>query len=108
MKETNRKKEKMKKLTKKQKEEKTWKFITKYMKRFDALMNDASKECEKIKVGCSVHALSSQIVHHIAGNMTNYYGSTERLRDTFQCALDTEVNHRYIQAKEERENATLN
>ena len=98
----------MKKLTKKQKEEKTWKFITKYMKRFDALMNDASKECEKIKVGCSVHALSSQIVKHIATNMADYYGTTEKVKDTFQRALEEEANHRYIHAKMDKEEAQLN
>ena len=39
--------------------------------------------------------------------MADYYGTTEKVRDTFQTALDEEVNHRYIHAKAEREEATI-
>jgi len=111
MKETNRKKEKMKKLTKKQtkkiKDQILIDFIDRHMSKFDRLMNNASKELGTLGLKCSIHALSSQIVKHIATNMADYYGTTEKVRDTFQTALDEEVNHRYIHAKAERENATI-
>ena len=111
MKETNRKK-KMKKLTKKQtkkiRDQIIIDFIDRHMSKFDRLMNKASKELGTMGLECSVHALSSQIVKHIAGNMADYYGTTEKVRDTFQTALDEEVNHRYIHAKAEREEAHLN
>ena len=111
MKATNRKKETMKKLTKKQtkkiRDQILTDFIDRHMSKFDRLMNKASKELETMGLGCSVHALSSQMVKHIATNMADYYGTTEKVRDTFQRALDEEVNHRYIHAKAERENATI-
>ena len=111
MKATKRKKETMKKLTKRQtkkiKDQILIDFIDRHMSKFDKLMNKASKELETMGLGCSIHALSSQIVKHIATNMADYYGTTEKVKDTFQRALDEEVNHRYIHAKAEREEATI-
>ena len=107
----NRKKKVMKKLTKKQikkiKDQILIDFIDKHMSKFDRLMNKASKELETMGLRCSVHALSSQIVKHIATNMADYYGTTEKVKDTFQRALDEEVNHRYIHAKMDKEEAQL-
>ena len=104
-------KKKMKKLTKKQtkkiKDQIIIDFIDRHMSKFDRLMIKASKELSTMGLGCSVHALSSQIVKHIAGNMADYYGTTEKVKDTFQRALDEEVNYRYIEAKAEREEATI-
>ena len=101
----------MKKLTKKQtkkiRDQILVDFIDRHMSKFDRLMNKASKELSTMGLKCSIHALSSQMVKHIATNMTDYYGTTEKVRDTFQTALDEEVNHRYIHAKAERENATI-
>ena len=111
MKATNRKKETMKKLTKRQTkkimDQIIIDFIDRHMSKFDRLMNKASKELETMGLGCSVHALSSQIVKHIAGNMADYYGTTEKVRDTFQRALEEEANHRYIHAKMDREEANI-
>ena len=102
----------MKKLTKKQtkkiKDQIIIDFIDRHMSKFDRLMNKASKELKTIGLGCSVHALSSQIVKHIATKMADYYGTTEKVKETFQRALYEEVNHRYIHAKAEREEAYLN
>ena len=101
----------MKKLTKKQtkkiKDQIIIDFIDRHMSKFDRLMNKASKELGTLGMGCSIHALSSQMVKHIATNMTDYYGTTEKVKDTFQRALDEEVNHRYIHAKVEREEAYI-
>ena len=101
----------MKKLTKKQtkkiKDQIIIDFIDRHMSKFDRLMNKASKELESLGMGCSIHALSSQMVKHIATNMTDYYGTTEKVKDTFQTALEEEVNHRYIHAKAEREEAYI-
>ena len=101
----------MQKLTKKQtkkiKDQILIDFIDRHMSKFDRLMNNASKELGTLGLKCSIHALSSQIVKHIATNMADYYGTTEKVRDTFQTALDEEVNHRYIHAKAEREEATI-
>ena len=106
----------MKKLTKKQtkkiKDQIIIDFIDRHMSKFDKLMNNATKELETIRrttsIGCSIHALSSQIVKHIATNMADYYGTTEKVKDTFQRALEEEANHRYIHAKMDREEAQLN
>ena len=101
----------MQKLTKKQtkkiRDQILVDFIDRHMSKFDRLMNKASKELESLGMGCSIHALSSQMVKHIATNMTDYYGTTEKVKDTFQTALDEEVNHRYIHAKAEREEAYI-
>ncbi len=101
------KKEMKKRQTKKIKDQIIIDFIDRHMSKFDRLMNKASKELETMGLECSVHALSSQIVKHIAGNMADYYGTTEKVKDTFQRALEEEVNHRYIHAKAEREEATI-
>ena len=104
-------KKKMQKLTKKQtkkiKDQIIIDFLDRHMSKFDRLMNNASKELGTLGLKCSIHALSSQIVKHIATNMADYYGTTEKVKDTFQTALDEEVNHRYIHAKAEREEATI-
>ena len=104
-------KKQMQKLTKKQtkkiKDQIIIDFIDRHMSKFDRLMNNATKELKKLDVGCSIHALSSQIVKHIATNMADYYGTTEKVRDTFQRALEEEANHRYIHAKMDREEATI-
>ena len=101
----------MKKLTKKQtkkiKDQIIIDFIDRHMSKFDRLMNKASKELESLGMGCSIHALSSQMVKHIATNMTDYYGTTEKVKDTFQTALEEETSHRYIRAKAEREEAYI-
>ena len=72
----------MQKLTKKQtkkiRDQILVDFIDRHMSKFDRLMNKASKELESLGMGCSIHALSSQMVKHIATNMTDYYGTTER------------------------------
>ena len=104
-------KKKMKKLTKRQtkkiKDQIIIDFIDRHMSKFDRLMNKASKELETMGLGCSIHALSSQIVKHIATNMADYYGTTEKVKDTFQRALEEEANHRYIHAKMDREEANI-
>ena len=101
----------MKKLTKKQtkkiRDQILVDFIDKHMSKFDRLMNQASKELSTMGLKCSIHALSSQMVKHIATNMTDYYGTTEKVRDTFQTALEEEASHRYIRAKAEREEAYI-
>ena len=111
MKETNRKKKTMQKLTKKQtkkiRDQIIIDFLDRHMSKFDRLMNNASKELGTLGLKCSIHALSSQIVKHIAENMADYYGTTEKVKDTFQRALEEEANHRYIHAKSEREGAQL-
>ena len=40
-------------------------------------------------------------------NNVLYYGTTDKIRETMQELLNDEVNHRYMQAKEERERAQL-
>ncbi len=105
MKERNKHMKKRK--TKKIKDQIIIDFLDRHMSKFDRLMNNASKELGTLGLKCSIHALSSQIVKHIATNMADYYGTTEKVKDTFQTALDEEVNHRYIHAKAEREEAQL-
>ena len=101
----------MKKLTKKQtkkiRDQILTDFIDRHMSKFDRLMNTASKELGTMGLKCSIHALSSQMVKHIATNMADYYGTTEKVKETFQTALEEEVNHRYIHAKAEREEAYI-
>ena len=101
----------MQKLTKKQtkkiRDQILVDFIDRHMSKFDRLMNTASKELKTMGLKCSIHALSSQMVKHIATNMTDYYGTTEKVRDTFQTALEEEASHRYIRAKAEREEAYI-
>ena len=97
----------MKKQTKKIRDQILVDFIDRHMSKFDRLMNKASKELKTMGLKCSIHALSSQMVKHIATNMADYYGTTEKVKETFQRALDEEVNHRYIHAKAEREEAYI-
>ena len=97
----------MKKQTKKIRDQILVDFIDRHMSKFDRLMNKASKELSTMGLKCSIHALSSQMVKHIATNMADYYGTTEKVKETFQRALDEEVNHRYIHAKAEREEAYI-
>ena len=105
MKERNKNMKKRK--TKKIKDQIIIDFIDRHMSKFDRLMNKASKELKSLGMGCSIHALSSQMVKHIATNMADYYGTTEKVRDTFQSALEEEASHRYIRAKAEREEAYI-
>lgn len=86
---------------------KTSKFMLKYLDRFDDLINQASRERDKENFDFSIHALTAAMMRHIVMNNVSYYGTTDKIRKTMQDLLDDEVNHRYIQAKEERERAVL-
>ena len=96
----------MKKKTKK--EENTYKFIMKYMDKFDLLIKQAQKEKDRGDFDFSIHALTAAIMRHIVMNNVAYYNTTDKIRETMQQLLDDEVNSRYIEAKEERERARLN
>ena len=96
----------MKKKTKK--DDKTYKFITKYMDKFDLLIKQAQKEKDKEDFDFSIHALTAAIMRHIVMNNVMYYNTTDKIRETMQEILDDEINARYIEAKEERERARLN
>ena len=93
---------------KSKKNDKTYKFIMKYMDKFDLLINQAQKEKEKGNFDFSIHALTAAIMRHIVMNNVAYYNTTDKIRETMQQLLDDEANARYIQAKEERERAQLN
>ena len=93
---------------KSKKNDKTYKFIMKYMSKFDLLINQAQKEKDKGNFDFSIHALTAAIMRHIVMNNVSYYGTTDKIRETKQQLLDDEVNARYIEAKEERERARLN
>ena len=93
---------------KSKKNDKTYKFIMKYMSKFDLLINQAQKEKDKGDFDFSIHALTAAIMRHIVMNNVSYYGTTDKIRETMQQLLDDEVNARYIEAKEERERARLN
>ena len=93
---------------KSKKNDKTYKFIMKYMSKFDLLINQAQKEKDKGDFDFSIHALTAAIMRHIVMNNVSYYGTTDKIRETMQQLLDDEANARYIQAKEERERARLN
>ena len=93
---------------KSKKNDKTYKFIMKYMDKFDLLINQAQKEKDKGNFDFSIHALTSAIMRQIVMNNVMYYGTTDKIREAMQSLLDDEVNHRYIKAKEERERAKLN
>ena len=93
---------------KSKKDDKTYKFIMKYMDKFDLLINQAQKEKDKGDFDFSIHALTAAIMRHIVMNNVQYYNTTDKIRETMQQLLDDEANHRYIQAKEERERARLN
>ena len=94
-----------KKTTKKQ--DKTYKFMIKYMDKFDRLIKQAQKEKDKGDFDFSIHAVTAAIMRQIVMNNVSYYGTTDKIRETMQQLLDDEVNSRYIQAKEERERAQL-
>ena len=96
----------MKKKTKK--EDNTYKFIMKYMDKFDLLIKQAQREKDKGDFDFSIHALTAAIMRHIVMNNVAYYNTTDKIRETMQQLLDDEVNARYIEAKEERERARLN
>ena len=96
----------MKKKTKK--ENNTYKFIMKYMDKFDLLIKQAQKEKDRGDFDFSIHALTAAIMRHIVMNNVAYYNTTDKIRETMQQLLDDEVNARYIEAKEERERARLN
>ena len=93
---------------KNKKDDKTYKFIIKYIDKFDKLIIQASKEKDKENFNFSIHALTAAIMRHIVMNNVSYYGTTDKIRETMQQLLDDEVNARYIEAKEERERALLN
>ena len=93
---------------KNKKDDKTYKFIMKYMDKFDLLINQAQKEKDKGDFDFSIHALTAAIMRHIVMNNVQYYNTTDKIRETMQQLLDDEANARYIQAKEERERARLN
>ena len=93
---------------KSKKDDKTYKFIMKYMDKFDLLINQAQKEKEKGNFDFSIHALTAAMMRHIVMNNVSYYNTTDKIRETMQQLLDDEANARYIQAKEERERARLN
>ena len=93
---------------KSKKNDKTYKFIMKYMSKFDLLINQAQKEKDKGNFDFSIHALTAAIMRHIVMNNVQYYNTTDKIRETMQQLLDDEANARYIQAKEERERARLN
>jgi len=95
-----------KKTTKKQ--DKTYKFMIKYMDKFDLLIKQAQKEKDKGDFDFSIHALTASIMRHIVMNNVAYYNTTDKIRETMQQLLDDEVNARYIEAKQERERAKLN
>ena len=95
-----------KKTTKKQDE--TYKFMIKYMDKFDRLIKQAQKEKDKGDFDFSIHALTASIMRHIVMNNVAYYNTTDKIRETMQQLLDDEVNARYIEAKQERERAKLN
>ena len=93
---------------KRKKDDKTYKFIMKYMDKFDLLINQAQKEKDKGDFDFSIHALTAAMMRHIVMNNVSYYNTTDKIRETMQQLLDDEANARYIQAKEERERAQLN
>ena len=93
---------------KRKKDDKTYKFIMKYMDKFDLLINQAQKEKDKGNFDFSIHALTAAMMRHIVMNNVSYYNTTDKIRETMQQLLDDEANARYIQAKEERERARLN
>ena len=93
---------------KSKKDDKTYKFMIKYLDKFDLLITQAQKEKDKGNFDFSIHALTAAIMRHIVMNNVQYYNTTDKIRETMQQLLDEEANHRYIQAKEERERARLN
>ena len=91
----------------KNKKDKTYKFMVKYMDKFDDLIKQAEKERNKGNFEFSVHALTDAIMRHIVSNNVAYYDTTDHIRETMQELLDDEVDARYNKAKAERERAQL-
>ena len=91
----------------KNKRKKEYEFIVKYIDKFDKLIVQAEKERNKGNFDFSIHAVTAAIMRQIVMNNVSYYGTTDKIRETMQQLLDDEVNHRYMQAKEERERAQL-
>ena len=91
---------------KNKKDDKTYKFIMKYMDKFDLLINQAQKEKDKGNFDFSIHALTAAMMRHIVMINVSYYNTTDKIRETMQQLLDDEVNARYIEAKEERDRAS--
>jgi hypothetical protein len=91
---------------KKNKMDRTWDIVDDYMKKFEKMMNKASKDIKKADVGCSSHVLGSVMIRFISTNMANYY-DINKVRELFQDILDEESTHAVIKAKEDRENCTL-
>ena len=91
----------------KNKNDKMHKFMIKYIDKFDKLIGQAQKEQDKEDFDFSIHALTAAIMRHIVINNVAYYNTTDKIRETMQELLNEEVNHRYMQAKEERERAQL-
>ena len=85
-----------------------YKFMHKYLDKFDRLIVQAQKEKDKEDFDFSIHALTAAIMRQIVMNNVMYYNTTDKIRETMQELLNDEVNHRYIEAKEERERARLN
>tara|TARA_Y100001951_G_scaffold101898_1_gene107627 strand:- start:757 stop:1050 length:294 start_codon:yes stop_codon:yes gene_type:complete len=96
------------KYKKTKKDDKTYKFIMKYMDKFDLLIKQAQKEKDKEDFDFSIHALTAAIMRQIVMNNVAYYNTTDLIRETMQKLLDDEVNARYIESKKERERAKLN
>ena len=92
----------------KNKKKKEYEFIVKYIDKFDKLIVQAQKEKDKENFDFSIHAVTAAIMRQIVMNNIQYYGTTDKIRETMQQLLDEEVNSRYIQAKEEHERARLN
>ena len=92
----------------KNKKDKTYKFMVKYMDKFDDLIKQAEKERNRGNFDFSVHALTTAIMRHIVRNNVAYYDTTDHIRETMQELLDEETEARYNKAKEERERAQLN
>jgi len=92
----------------KNKKDKTYKFMVKYIDKFDDLIQQAEKERNKGDFDFSVHALTAAIMRHIVKNNVAYYDTTDHIRETMQQLLDDEVDARYNKAREERDRAQLN
>ena len=92
----------------KNKKDKTYKFMVKYMDKFDDLIKQAEKERNRGNFDFSVHALTTAIMRHIVRNNVAYYDTTDHIRETMQELLDDEVDARYNKAREERDRAQLN
>ena len=92
----------------KNKKDKTYKFMVKYMDKFDDLIKQAEKERNRGNFDFSVHALTTAIMRHIVRNNVAYYDTTDHIRETMQELLDEETEARYDKAKAERERAQLN